>query len=175
MNVKLRCIRIHDIPMIKKASVYEVTRLDQSMLIDGDWNKPQWHKALTIQTENIMGSIPGFIPEVKARMMYDNENLYVTFLVKDRYVRCITNEINGPVWEDACVDFFFSPDTGYPQRYFNLEINCGGTALMHYYTIPGEEIRMLEPRDIEKIEIAHSLPRKIDPEIKMTGRESIKR
>jgi hypothetical protein len=80
-------------------------------------------------------------------------------------VRCITNEINGPVWEDACVEFFFSPDTSYPRRYFNLEINCGGTPLMHYNTIPGEDIRILEPGDIEKIEIAHSLPRKIDPEI----------
>lgn len=97
--------------------------------------------------------------------MYDDENLYIIFLVKDRYVRCITKDFNGPVWEDACVEFFFSPDTIFPERYFNLEINCGGTPLMHYNVIPGKEITKLEINDIEMIEIAHSLPQIIDPEI----------
>lgn len=150
---------------MKNASEYEVFSLKQSMKIDGDWDKPQWQKSKAIVIENNMGSSPGFLPAVQAKMMYDDENLYIIFLVKDRYVRCITKDFNGPVWEDACVEFFFSPDTNFPERYFNLEINCGGTPLMHYNVIPGEEITILEINDIEMIEIAHSLPQIIDPEI----------
>ena len=54
-----------------------------------------------------MGTIPEFRPAVKAKMTYDDENLYVIFRVQDRYVRCITKDFNGPVWEDSCVEFFF--------------------------------------------------------------------
>lgn len=150
---------------MKNAFVYEVFRLHQSLKIDGDWNKTPWMKSKAVAIENHMGSEPGFRPSVQAKMMYDNENLYVIFLVKDRYVRCITKDINGPVWEDACVEFFFSPDITYPERYFNLEINCGGTPLMHYNIIPGKNIKVLRATDIEMIEIAHSMPQIIDPEI----------
>jgi len=150
---------------MKNTFVYEVFRLHQSLKIDGDWNKPQWMKSKAVAIENYMGSEPGFRPSAQAKMIYDNENLYVIFLVKDRYVRCVTKDINGPVWEDACVEFFFSPDVSFPERYFNLEINCGGTPLMHYNIIPSENITVLEVKDIEMIEIAHSMPQIIDPEI----------
>lgn len=150
---------------MKNASVYEVVRLKQSMKIDADWNKPQWQQSKAVMIENYMGSRPKFHPIAQAKMMYNDDNLYIIFSVRDRYVRCITKDINGPVWEDACVEFFFSPDTSFPERYFNLEINCGGTPLMHYNIIPGEDISMLAHDDIAMIEIAHSLPRIIDPEI----------
>ncbi len=146
-------------------SVYEVLRLNKSIKINADWDKPEWQKSKAILIENYMGSKPKFHPAVQAKMMYDDENLYVIFQVKDRHVRCITKDINGPVWEDSCVEFFFSPDTSFPEKYFNLEINCGGTALMHYNVIAGKDITELETNDIEKIEIAHSLPQIIDPEI----------
>lgn len=135
------------------------------MKIDGDWQKKEWQNISSMSIVNYMGKIPGFRPTVKARMMYDDENLYVIFRVDDRYVRCITGTINGPVWEDSCVEFFFSPDMNLPERYFNLEINCGGTPLMQYNIIPRRNNRLLEPDDIRMTEIAHSLPHLIDKEI----------
>jgi hypothetical protein len=150
---------------MKDRFVYHTSRIPQFFKIDGDWNKPQWQKINAVVIGNYMGSYPKFFPRVQAKMSYDNENLYVIFLVRDRYVRCITNETNGPVWEDACVEFFFSPDISFPDRYFNLEVNCGGTPLMHYNLIPDTNIIPLEIKNIETIEIAHSMPRIIDPEI----------
>jgi hypothetical protein len=63
------------------------------------------------------------------------------------------------------VEFFFAPDNQWPDRYFNLEVNCGGIPLMRYTIIPRQEFTTLEPRQIEAIEIAHSLPATVDPEI----------
>ena len=63
------------------------------------------------------------------------------------------------------MEFFFSPDSSYPLRYFNLEINAGGTPLIFYISKPWNDFRKLENDDINKIEIAHSLPKKVDPEI----------
>jgi len=135
------------------------------MKIDANWHKKQWENIGAVDITNYMGTVPEFHPEVKAKMMYDDKNLYVIFQVHDRYVRCITNNFNGPVWEDSCVEFFFSPDNNLPERYFNLEINCGGTPLMHYNIIPGKDVTMITLEDIKMIEIAHSLPMLVDPEI----------
>lgn len=150
---------------MKIASVHNVSKLTQSIKIDGDWLKPQWKKIKPVDITNYMGKVPGFQPVAQAKMLYDDNNLYIIFLVKDRFVRCITKDFNGPVWEDSCVEFFFSPDINFPGRYFNLEINCGGTPLMHYNIIPDKETTKLDIDDIGKIEIAHSLPQIIDPEI----------
>ena len=152
--------------LMKKDSVYIVARLKQPMTIDAVWDKPQWKNLQPLDITNYMGTIPEFKPEAQAKMMYDEDNLYVIFHVRDRYVRCITSEINGPVWEDGAVEFFFAPDLKTPLIYFNLETNCGGTPLMHYNLVPRKESIELSADDIRKIEIAHTLPRIIDPEMK---------
>lgn len=151
---------------VKGQSLYKVNKLTQSITIDANWNKSQWQNIEAINIKNYMGELPSFCPSVQAKMMYNNENIYIIFRVSDRYVRCITKDINGSVWDDSAVEFFFAPDTSLPLRYFNLEINCGGTPLMHYNLIPRKEFKKLSNEDIEKIEIAHSLPQIVDPEIK---------
>jgi hypothetical protein len=159
-------ISIKNMAKPKTASVYEVTGLKGKMAIDGNWDKPEWKGVGKLEMRHFMGQEPAFRPFVLAKMMYDHENLYVIFRVNDRYVRCVTNQPNGPVWEDSCVEFFFSPDTGHPEKYFNLEVNCGGTPLMHYNVIPRKEFIEVSPGDIMKIQIAHSLPGLVDPEMR---------
>ncbi len=144
---------------------YRVTRLKETLKIDGNWNKAQWRYVKAIKLTNYMGHIPPFRPTVYVKMIYDENNLYVIFHVNDRYVHSIIEEYNGPVSTDACVEFFFSPNTSFPERYFNLEINAGGTPLMAYHIFQQKKYQKLSVEDLKKIEIAHSLPRKVDPEI----------
>ncbi len=141
-----------------KSSVYEVRNAKKPVKIDGNWDKPQWRKAKVLEINNFIREQPLFRPVVQAKMMYDDENLYVIFRVQDQFIRSITKDINGPVWKDSAVEFFFSPDTSSSQ-YFNLEVNCGGTPLL------GFKAKKPEIDDIKKIEIAHSLPQTVDPEI----------
>ena len=150
---------------MKIMSVYTVSKLSQPMTIDADWNKSQWQNIKELDIKNPMGDKPLFTPTVQTKMMYDNENLYVIFRVNDRYVRCLVTDYNGPVYEEPAVEFFFSPDPELPDRYFNLEINCGGTPLMHYNDFAAKTHNPLETEDIKKVEIAHSLPQVVDPEI----------
>jgi len=144
---------------------YKVSKLKSPLTINGDWDKPQWKKIETIKIENYMGTIPSFKPTVEAKMMYDNDHVYVIFRVKDRFVRSLVQEYNGNVSGDSCVEFFFSPDSNFPLKYFNLEINAGGTPLIYYISNPWTEFVKLESTEIKEIEIAHSLPPKVDPEI----------
>jgi hypothetical protein len=147
-------------------TVYKVTMTKKPVKIDANWDKKEWKKVPAADIVNYMGKIPEFKPEAQVKMMYDKENIYLIFRVKDRNVRCITNKINGPVWQDSAVEFFFAPDPELPLLYFNLETNCGGTPLLHYNVIPRKESKKLTEEEIGQIEIAHSLPEIIDPEIK---------
>jgi hypothetical protein len=174
MKVKMKSIILLLITMIflflsvtsqKINSNYSVKRLKKPMKIDGNWNKAQWRPVKAIELTNFMGQIPPFRPIVHAKMVYDENNLYVIFRVNDRYVRSVIEEYNGPVSTEACVEFFFSPDTSLPERYFNLEINAGGTPLMACHTFHQKEYQQFSVEDLKKIEIAHSLPKKVDPEM----------
>lgn len=139
--------------------IYRVHQLEKPFPIDGNWRKAAWKKVKALRIGNDILGIPKFHPETDVKMLYDSGSLYVIFRVSDRFVRSITTETGGPVWKDAAVEFFFCPDTTKPDRYFNLEINCGGTALLGYSSArPAKE-------DILSIPIAHSLPTVVDPEI----------
>lgn len=147
------------------AATYEVQRLKKPIKIDGDWDKSAWKKIKPLVIANYMGEIPAFRPVTEAKMLYDEDFLYVIFRVKDRYVSSLVQEYNGIVSGDACVEFFFAPDTSSPDRYFNLEVNAGGTPLFYYVTKPWVGFNALSEEDIKQVKIAHSLPSKVDPEI----------
>ena len=147
----------------REPAEYSVRKLKRPMIIDADWDKAQWKKIKEISISNFMGDIPAFRPVVKAKMMYDQENLYLIYKVDDRHVRVQNDKFNSSVSSDACVEFFFSPDRDWPLRYFNVEINAGGTALMAFHT-DGKRTNMLE-EDFKNVQIAHTLPRKLDQEI----------
>jgi len=150
----------------KDEAHYLVKRLKQrSNTIDADWDKKQWKKIEAVTLDYNMGTEPKFLPKVKVKLMYDDENIYGIFQVQDRYVHSVVQEYNGNVSGDSCVEFFFAPDSDLPLSYFNLEINAGGTPLIFYIAHPWDKFTKLEKEDIEQIEIAHSLPKVVDPEI----------
>jgi len=144
---------------------YQVKRLTEPMRIDGDWNKPVWQKVEPLELTHFMGDRPEHFPKTQAKLLYDDEAVYVIFRVEDRYVRAVAERHQDPVCLDSCVEFFFVPGTDPAAGYFNLEMNCGGTMLFHFQIIPRKDSVPLEPCDLERIEVAHSLPRNVDPEI----------
>ncbi|MES3017059.1 MAG: carbohydrate-binding family 9-like protein [Bacteroidota bacterium] len=139
--------------------VYQVERLMQPISGVQKWKGSEWRHITPVKINNYMGKLPSFIPSAEAKMMYDDENLYVMYRVKDKFVSSKIVAINGAVFNESAVEFFFSPDTTAPKTFFNLEINAGGTPLLGY--------RAKKPsvEDIQKIVIQHSLPQVVDPEI----------
>lgn len=144
---------------------YEVHRLTEAMKIDGGWDKLQWRSIKPIEIKNYMGEKPEYQPVTQAKVLYDAESIYVIFRVEDQYVRAVAREYYGPVWKDSCVEFFFTPGEDLSLGYFNLEVNCGGTALFHYQKAPGRDVKEIDLADMSQIEIAHSLPKIVEKEI----------
>ena len=149
--------------------IYEVVKTKKPIKIDANWDKKQWKNVKPVEITHFLRdrADPVFKPTTHAKMAYDKDYLYVIFKVADKYVKVVTDRINGPVWRDSAVEFFFSPDVGRPLSYFNLETNAGGTALMQYHAdLNGKrESKRIPEEDINQVEIVTSLPKIIDPEI----------
>ncbi len=147
------------------APQYRVGYVNLPPQIDADWEKPFWkvHPVLTLK--HYMGEKPQHFPRTRARLAYDTNALYVIFQVQDQYVRAVAEKPQDPVYKDSCVEFFFSPEEDSDSGYFNLEMNCGGTLLFQHQLKRGEDVERVSGEDIERISIAHSLPRIVDPEI----------
>jgi len=147
--------------------MYEIHKRTEPIVIDADWDKPQWQRTKPLDIKFFMGDTPKHLPKTKAKLLYDNDNIYVIFQVEDRYVRAVATEYHGSVWEDSCVEFFFTPGLDISDGYFNIETNCIGTILFNHQIQRGQNQQKLSARQLDQVEIATSLPRRtIEPEIK---------
>jgi len=132
---------------------------------DAGWDKSPWKAIPSELIRNYMGKKPNHFPRAEVKIAYDDMAIYVMFRVEDRYVRSVAAEDQDNVWEDSCVEFFFTPDCDVSKGYFNLEMNCGGTILFHFQHGAGKDRIVIPKRECDKMRRAHSLPRIIDPEI----------
>ena len=67
-------------------------------------------------------------PEVSFRIAHTGREILLHYKVKEASVRAVASGDNGRVWEDACVEFFVSPEGD--DRYYNFECNCAGRLLI---------------------------------------------
>lgn len=143
---------------------YTVKSTKRPPAIDAVWDKKFWNKADNAMLKNYMGDYPAHFPETQVRVKYDEKNIYLIFQVKDNYVRAVANRTNGPVFQDSCVEFFFTPGPDVSRGYFNLETNCKGVFLFEYHTGNPKQT-FVDLSDASEIEISHSLKENAETEI----------
>ncbi len=149
----------------EKGSTYKVARTEIRPQIDAIWDKKPWTGIEPLQLDHFMGEEPDHFPITQAKIAFDSEAIYVIFKVLDRYVKAVAQKNQGPVWKDSCVEFFFSPENSTEKGYFNLEMNCGGTMLFHHQMEPRTNQNPISDELIQQIDVAHTLPSIVDPEI----------
>lgn len=142
---------------------YKVGKIEDAHEIDADWNKPVWNETSELLLENFMGDRPEHFPKTRARLRYDDEYIYVIFKVEDRYIKAVATETNGRVWQDSCVEFFFSPGEDVERGYFNFEANCKGVYLFQYHPSDGSKGSFTK-EEYDQITISHSIDRDVTTE-----------
>ena len=75
-----------------------------------------------------------------ARLLYDDENLYLLYECVDPYIDAEVTEKDGPVWEEDAVEIFVTPNPQDITAYFGYEMNANGTFL-DYMAFDGGEQR----------------------------------
>ncbi len=67
--------------------------------------------------------------EAMFNIAYEARNIFLNFYVRESNVKANYTELNQPVYEDSCVEFFISFDR---KNYYNLEFNYIGNILGGY-------------------------------------------
>lgn len=144
--------------------LHKIRRLADPPKVDCAWDESPWQDIASASINSYMGKEPEHQPGTEVKVAYDDATIYVIFRVEDRYVRAVAGH-QGNVCQDSCVEFFFTPGPDVSIGYFNLEMNCGGTMLFHFQKAPGDTRNEIPLSECDKIVVAHSLPRIVDPEI----------
>lgn len=111
-----------------------VTRTSSRIVIDGKSDEADWKRATSVGdfVFTWWNQGDGEPQQTDARLLWDDENLYVSFQCQDKDVQAVHTERDSPVYRDDCVEVFASPVVDHPERYFNIEMNALGTQLEQY-------------------------------------------
>ncbi|MEL6823358.1 MAG: carbohydrate-binding family 9-like protein, partial [Calditrichota bacterium] len=142
---------------------YQVKEVDHTFPLILAWHTKEWRSIPQLQLTHHMGKLPSHFPLVEVKLAYNSRALFAVFRVQDQFVRAGTKSHQGPVYQDSCVEFFFTPESIKQQRYYNLEVNCSGKMLFHYQSKPRKSNSVSES-SLNKIEIASTLPAVMEPE-----------
>lgn len=151
-------------------AVLTIQRLNTPPPMTGQWGGPGWHDVIPLSIAHFHPRSSLHRPMTEAKIAYSDEGLHLLFRVQDRYVRCVHQGFQTPVYKDTCAEFFVRPEgTG---GYFNFEMNAGGSLLATYIedwtrTPDGfAKFTRLDAKWDAAIPRFHSLPGRIEPELR---------
>ena len=143
---------------------YTIKRAASTIALDAGWDSELWQSANELKIDYRFDRGGTYKPDVRIRMLYDDNRICGMFQVKDQYVVARARHNQEQVCRDSCVEFFVQPVNA--ERYFNFEMNCGGTILLyHIKALSTKEFDLVPESDLCTIERYHTLPKFIDEEI----------
>lgn len=149
---------------------YIIHKTDTTPSYKGRWESLFWQQAKTLRIDTFHPQSSNHHPKTEAKLLYDDENLYVIFRVEDQYVKAVYTHYQDPVCQDSCVEFFVMPAPA--KGYFNFEINCIGTLLLYYIEDPRrtkngfKKYKPVKQELANRLTIFHSISEeKVDVEI----------
>jgi hypothetical protein len=91
-----------------------------------------WEQARPVRIDEFPWPRPGERQPTTVRLLYDADAVYVQFRCRDRHIFSRVTDLNGPVCQDSCVEFFATVNPAAGPHYFNLEVNCCGHVLLGF-------------------------------------------
>ena len=145
------------------ARTYNVQKIKGNFKCDGNFDGGIWENVPVIEINNFMGDEPEHKPKAQAKMVYDCDNLYITFKVQDNFIKATRQNNQDDIWNDSCVEFFFSHDIH--KGYLAIEMNCSGAFLLYYKADPQTPNTLFTQEECNRVEVFHSMPKPVDPEV----------
>lgn len=116
---------------------YVIPRAATPVTIDGRPDDPAWMAADPIEFTFPWDDVsPEEAQTTTARVLYDQEALYVLYECEDPYLDAQVVERDGPVYQEDAVEIFASPNPVDVSVYFGFEMNIRG-ALLDYVAYEG--------------------------------------
>jgi len=132
-----------------------VKEIQQKGVVDLDLAEQNLEKFAEFQfIETINWPEYSYKPGVKFKIPYCQNQILLKYYVKEESIRAKETRVNGDVYKDSCVEFFFS--TNGKDTYYNFEFNCVGVPHVGYG--PGRANRaLIDPGILKLIKVRSSL------------------
>jgi hypothetical protein len=108
---------------------YTIHRTPSPIQVDGRLDESAWQAAPAVGDFVFHWWKSGHKEQTVAKLLWDDENVYVGFFCHDKHISGYETKPNGPVYQDDCVEVFVSPNPDRIEHYFNFEMNVLGTLL----------------------------------------------
>ena len=124
--IRLLALALAALPCLAQ---YSIQRATSPITIDAKLDEPAWRNAPSMGDLTFNWYESGEKEQTIAKILYDDENLYVSWYAKDKNISAYEKRRHGPVSKDDCVEIFISPNPAKPANYYTWEINAIGTVL----------------------------------------------
>lgn len=108
---------------------YDVRRASGPITIDGRLDEQAWRVAKPVGDFHFNWWTTGAKEQTVAKILWDDENLYVGFHCHDKHISAEVVQRHGPVSRDDSAEVFVTPNPDKPRNYYGFEINAIGTML----------------------------------------------
>ncbi len=123
----------------RKRVTYHVQKTKSAIRIDGRLDEPAWREAASVGEFKFPWWQAGRKEQTVAKLLWNDEYLYVSFRCEDAHIWGEQTKRDGPVSRDDCVEVFTAPDPSQPLNYFNIEMNVRRAILdRHHPSGPGK-------------------------------------
>jgi hypothetical protein len=103
---------------------YEVKRASGRIVIDGKLDEKAWQAAAPIEFVFPWDFQTGAKQKTTARLLWDDDNLYVGYECEDTDIVALRLERDDPTYLDDAVEIFINPRPSQTGIYFGLEMNA---------------------------------------------------
>ncbi|NES06142.1 MAG: hypothetical protein F6K22_27055 [Okeania sp. SIO2F4] len=135
---------------------YTILRTGTPIIIDGKLDEPPWTAAPDVGAFKFPWWKSGKQEQTVSKLLWDDNYLYVSFIVEDGHIWAEKTERDSAVFQDDCVEVFTAPNPDQPLTYFNIEMNVQEAFLDQFHRQSLEE-RTTEEWNGEGIKIATSI------------------
>ena len=119
-------------PLGRALLSHDIPYTDSTIQIDGHLDDGAWASATAVTFQHTWG-VEGIQEGTRAKLLWDDEYLYVAFDCEDAYIWAEHTERDSPVYRDDCVEVFTSPNPEQIEKYFNIEMNVNAASLDAYH------------------------------------------
>src|SRR5688572_18239471 len=151
------------VPLIPQSQPrYDILRTPGPIRIDGKLDEAAWRQAAAVGDFNFNWWKEGPKEQTVAKVLWDDENLYVGYYCHDKHISAEVTQRHGPVSKDDCVEVFISPNVDKLRNYYGFEINVIGTMLNFIRADWYKGAFNTEPEGVRYRTSFHGLPSKQD-------------
>jgi hypothetical protein len=106
-----------------------VYRAPSAITIDAKLDDAAWQTVPVFSEFHFNDWVSGEKELTDARMLWDDQNLYVAYYCHDKHISAHVTARHGAVSRDDCVEIFISPNPEKVHNYYTFEINAIGAML----------------------------------------------